>query len=386
MRIQKLLPLVAGILCFAGGPGSARAEIIDDSTPVPPQGQLGAPVPGLTPAEVDEWIRGRLVFDRDWRGFEGVGSDFNGDSCRACHQDGAPGGAGGLDVNVFRFARDEGGMGPFTDLPGGQIASKLRFPMVPGREDHSPDADVFEQRNSPALFGMGLIDEIADATILANEDPTDGDGDGIFGIARLLTVAGVTEVGRFGWKSGVPHTGDFIADAMGQELGITVADNGRGFSIPTDSDNVADPELLDSDLTDLMFFLNKLAPPPRAGGSSPMIGLGEQVFADVGCDTCHIPTLDGPGGPVALYSNLLLHDVHPSDFRAMTDPGAPAGYYRTAPLWGLRFSAPYMHDGRAETVEDAILLHAGEASEVTANYEDLTSAEKDALIAFLLDL
>ena len=117
-----------------------------------------------------------------------------------------------------------------------------------------------------------------------------------------------------------------------------------------------------------------------------MIALGEEVFGDIGCATCHIPTLDGPSGPVPLYSNLLLHNVMPTGFRGMAEVGAPVGFYRTPPLWGLRFSGPYLHDGRAETVEDAILLHAGEAAGVVQNYTELTVTEQDALLSFLLDL
>lgn len=385
MRTLKTIGLVA---LFAGAAfvPSADAEIVTAQTPIPASGEIGAPTDGLTPAELDQWVRGRFVFDRDWRAFQGVGPDMNGDSCRACHQDGAIGGAHGIDVNVFRFARDEGGAGPFQDLPGGQIGSRIRHPLFPGREEHPDEADLFEQRNSPPLFGVGLIDQIADSTIFANEDPLDGNGDGIRGVSRLVDVGGVMECGKFGWKAQVPRAADFVFDAMGQELGITAPDNGRGFAILSDTDSVPDPELSDADFQDLLFFMTRLAAPPRAGGTSPLIALGEGVFDDVGCATCHIPELQGPSGPVPLYSNLLLHNVHPADFRGMEEPGAPAGFYRTPPLWGLRFSGPYMHDGSAETVLDAILAHTGEAEGVTQNFEALSAAEQDALLAFLMDL
>ncbi len=361
-------------------------EIINENTPVPEPGAVGAPTPGLTSDELDQWVRGRKVFDRDWFLSAGLGPDLNGDSCRACHQIPIIGGGGGLDVNVFRFARDFGGLGPFTDLPGGQIGSKIRTPDNPGREDHPDEADLFEQRQSPPLFGAGAIETIADSTILAGEDLGDADGDGIFGYARMLDVAGSLEIGRFGWKGQIPTLEDFLRDAMGAEIGITTPDDGRGFAFTSDTDAVADPELVGPDFDDLLFYLQNIAPPPRAGNVDPLIAVGEQVFEDIGCAVCHTPTLMGSQGPVPLYSNLLMHDVHDASFRGMAEPGADVGFYRTPPLWGLRFSAPYFHDGRAETIQQAIDAHAGEANQVMDNYDALNSMEKSALVEFLKDL
>lgn len=365
----------------------AHAEIITDSTPVPPVGAIGGPDVPLTPAELETWKRGRRVFDRDWKPSAGLGRpDMNADSCRACHLDPVIGGSGGLDLNVFRFGFDDSGMGPFQDLPGGQIASRLRNPLVIGREEHDDSADIFETRQAPSLLGLGLIDSIPEFAILANEDPGDLDGDGIFGVARMIDVAGSFEVGRFGWKAQVPALEDFLRDAMGEEVGITTDDNGRGFGVFNDGDGVADPEITMSDFTDTIFFMRHLAGPPRAGSTDPAVAQGEQLFTTVGCATCHTPSLPGADGPVPLYSNLLLHDVHPDSFRGMAEPGAGVGMYRTPPLWGIRLTEPYMHDGSAETLEDAILAHAGEAAEVRMNYEDLSTAEQEALIKFLEDL
>ena len=124
------------------------AEIIDDDTPVPAVGELGGPSRILTPEELEKFKRGRKLFDRDRKQSQGLGIDMNADSCRSCHQTPVIGGGGDLDVNVYRFARDFGGAGPFEDLPGGQMGSKIRRPNTPGREDHHPDSDVFEQRQT----------------------------------------------------------------------------------------------------------------------------------------------------------------------------------------------------------------------------------------------
>jgi hypothetical protein len=364
------------------------AELVTDSTPVPPAGTLGGPTYVLTGPDLDQWVRGRKIFDRDWDDAQGLGTpDLNGDSCRACHQTPVIGGSGLLDVNVFRFAFDNGGAGPYSDLPGGQAASKVRTPHVAGREEVHPDADVFEVRQTPIMFGIGLIDTISDATILGNEDPADLDGDGCRGIARLRDVGGgVFEVGKFGWKAQIPKVRDFTRDALGEEIGITVEDDGRGIGMLSDSDVHADPEVVPAEFEDLNFFIENLGPPPRAGGTDPAIAVGEALFTTIGCATCHIPSLPGSAGPVPLFSDLLLHDIHPADFRGMSEPGAGVGMYRTPPLWGLRTSAPYLHDGHATTIEDAILEHEDEATGARLAYEDLTVEQQDALLLFLLDL
>ncbi|MCA8953792.1 MAG: c-type cytochrome [Planctomycetes bacterium] len=334
---------------------------------------------------------GALLFDHDFHAADGLGTpEMNADSCRACHQDPVVGGAGSIELNVTRFGNDNGGAGPFTNLPGGQGLSKLRIMTMHGREEYptgSPlPADIFEQRQPPSLLGLGLVDSISGPVITANEDPTDANQDGIFGVARRLTVNGGQEIGRFGWKAQIPRLADFVDDAMANELGLTTPDNGRGFALPSDGDGVADPELSASQVADLAAYLGSLPPPERGGSTDPRVAQGEALFTSVGCAVCHIPTLMGSTGPVPLYSNLLLHDLMPSTYRGMAEPGAAAGYFRTPPLWGIAHTAPYMHDGRAEDLRGAIAMHGGEAAGVRANYQALTASDQDALILFLEDL
>ncbi len=355
--------------------------------PVPPVGAPGGPSRVLNAVELDRWKRGRALFDHDFHRADGLGTpEFNADSCRACHQDPQIGGAGGLELNVSRFGRDFGSSTTFTDLPGGQAASRLRPPYVLAREEIDATADVFEQRQTPSLFGAGLIDSISDAEILSNEDPTDTDSDGVFGVARIVDAGGSLEVGRFGWRAQVPRVTDFVRDAMAGECGITTPDDGRGFALVADADAVPDPELTVEQVDDLAFFLSNLAPPARGGSQSALVVQGEQLFETIGCATCHIPTLQGAQGPVNLFSDLLLHDVSPAGFRGMAEAGAPVGFYRTPPLWGNCETAPYMHDGAAETVEAAIEMHFGEADAARVAFAGLTQQEKEALLAFLADL
>ncbi len=359
-----------------GGPHSGRP-----GGPGDPAGPAGP----LDPVDQERFERGRALFERSFHRSSGLGTpELNADSCRACHRDPVTGGAGALELNVSRFGRESGGI--FRDLPGGQTLSKLRPPWVAGREEHGPEADVFEQRQTPSLLGDGRIERIPAEVILGNEDPLDRDGDGIRGVARRLVIDGATELGRFGWKAQVPRLEDFVRDALGGELGLTVWDDGRGFALEFDGDEQADPEFGEGEVADLSHFVANLPAPVRRGSLEPEVLLGELVFERVGCVKCHVPELAGADGPVALYSDLLLHDVWPDGFRGMSEPGAGPGVYRTPPLWGIRHTAPYLHDGRASGLRAAILLHDGEARGVRKAFEALPLAERSALIAFLGDL
>lgn len=341
----------------------------------------------LQAAEDPTVARGRELFDRAFHRADGLGlPEMNGDSCRACHSDPVLGGAGALELNVSRFGNDNNGQGPFTDLPGGQGLSKLRPPHVAYREEAPPQADCFEQRQPPTVLGAGLIDSIPAAAIIANEDPLDLDGDGIRGVARRITVQGVIEIGRFGWKAQIPTLQDFSNDAMANELGLTTPADGRGFAVTTDSDDVADPELNAVQVSNLTAFMASLPAPARRGSNDPMVALGQQVFTEIGCAKCHVPALQGLSGPVPLFSNLLLHNVMAPGYRGMAEPGAGVGMFRTPPLWGIRDTAPYMHDGRAETLTAAILAHDGEAAAVRSSYQQRPPADRDALLQFLEDL
>lgn len=374
------------------------AQTSTSSDGIPGVGELGGTATDLAPGDRAKWLRGRALFDHPFHKSDGLGGDgrgngvgngeFNADSCRACHQDPVLGGAGALELNVSRFARDN--FGNFQNLPGGQAASKLRPPYVEGREEYPTtlgnEANIFEQRQTPSIFGLGLLDTVSDAEILSHQDPADANMDGISGVARRLTIGGVVEIGRFGWKAQVPRLRDFVKDAMGGEIGVTTPDDLRGFAMLTDNDGVADPELDETQIDEVFFFMANLAAPKRVGSLDPQVLAGELLFEQVGCAMCHLPELAGAAGPVRAYTDLLVHKVMPAAFAGMDDPGARSGEYRTPPLWGIRHTAPYMHDGRAEDLNAAIRLHFSEANAARQAYVALTPVEQEALLAFLRDL
>ncbi len=387
-RSIRFLPLAffgsALLLSLQGAPRTGSSELDDAGVALPQPGTPGGPQTRLTGPALAQFLRGRERFDTPFKPSEGLGfPELNADSCRACHRDPVLGGAGPLELNVTRFANDNGGAGPFQNLPGGQAASKLVPPTLV-REEIPSNADVYEQRQTPTLLGGGLIESIFEASILANEDPTDADADGVFGVARLVATGGpMPEVGRFGWKSQIPTITDFVKDAMGGECGITTPADGRGFAFTSDADAIADPELSQADVDDVAFFLQNLAAPARKGG---FVGTGEMLFDAIGCTTCHVPALAGSAGPVPLYSDLLLHDVMPANFRGMSESGAGVGLYRTPPLWGIAETAPYMHDGRASSLRTAIESHFSEADNARLAFLALSGPDQEQVLRFLEDL
>ena len=127
-----------------------------------------------------------------------------------------------------------------------------------------------------------------------------------------------------------------------------------------DSENANDPELSIADFVTCAGLCERSHLRSARSQLTSAVINGEALFDQVGCAVCHIPSLPGPTGPVNAYSNFLLHDVMPTDFRGMAEPGADVGMYRTPPLWGIRHTAPYMHDCRAEDLHGAILAHFSE--------------------------
>ena len=353
--------------------------------PLPAVGSPGGPDRTLTAAEALSWRRGRALFVQPTAVAQGLGPLFNGDSCRSCHLDPAFGGAGGLDLSVVRYARrDENGA--LHAAPGGPAASRQSLLSFP-RDEIPPEANVIETRQTPSAFGLGLVDEVPDAEILSAADPDDADGDGISGRARIVNG----RAGRFGHKCGVPTLNDFTADALFNEVGLTIDASLSAFATSSDMDNTPDPELSESDFRDLVFFVSRIAPPARrlpvdAAGIKRLQD-GEDLFRGTGCGACHRPSLAGPRGPVGAYADFLLHDVADPSLHQVDEPGVAPREFRTSPLWGVRDTGPYLHDGSAETLEEAVSKgHFGEASASRTAFLDLPLDERAKLVEFLESL
>lgn len=372
-------------LLSLGGADQKSGGLLPPGAPVPPVGTYGGPTVPLSATDEPRFVTGRALFDQDFGRKDGIGAPrFNGDSCRACHFEPVIGGAGPRGVNVMRHAL-VGSDGAFVAPAIGTVLHR-ETTLLHSANRPQANAAVFEHRQTPHLFGTGLIDGIAEATIRANADPNDKDGDGISG--RVSDTDG-GRIGRFGWKAQVPTLQEFVRDAVGTEFGMTMPWRaGQTFGILNDDDAVADPEFSLQQADDMLFYLKRLGPPPRtwaagAIGPNAQQTAGENVFASLNCDRCHIPALAGDKGPVPLYSDLLLHEVLPPAAKGIEDAGAGAREFRTAPLWGLATSAPYLHSGAADTIDDAIRAHDGEAAKAASAYAQLSATNRAALLAFL---
>lgn len=363
-----------------GGREQASSGLLAPDAPVPSAGELGGPIAGLDARALQRFEEARRLFDREFRVSTGLGAPrFNGDSCRACHFDPVLGGSGPRDLNVLRqglLAQD----GSYLEPGAGSILHRASVDFAEGLAADS-GAAIFELRQTPHLFGGGLIEGIPSAVIAAAEDPEDANGDGVSGRAAWLADG---RLGRFGWKAQIPSLLEFVRDAASSELGLTVPEQaGVSFGRTTDSDGTPDPELSQDEQALLVELLMMLAPPPRGVADDPVAAVrGEQLFDAVGCASCHTPALPGVAGPVPLYSDLLLHELAP-DSGGIAEGAATRTEYRTAPLWGVRWTAPYMHDGSAETLGDAIAQHAAEAAHSRDAFSALSDADQQALLVFL---
>lgn len=367
---------VIAFLKSLGGAGEVDGGMLHPDSPVPEVGETGGPDRALDEAEMALWLKGRKAFDHEFYRADGLGPYFNGDSCRACHFDPIIGGAGPIGVNVMRTGTvDEAG--EFTAPAYGTILAKISDPTLRRRE-HGTGHNVFEPRQTPTTLGLGLIESVPEAVIVEAADPEDLDGDGIRGVAPYMRDG---RLGRFGWKADIPSVKEFVRDAMSNELGMTVAPvDGMTFGFLADDDEAADPEAPVELLDEVAFFLEHLAGPAPKGDLDPQ---GAEIFEAIGCADCHTPSLPGANGPVPLYSDLLLHDVAPPGYVGITAPARDPRHYRTAPLWGIADTAPYMHDGSASSVEAAIEAHYGEGQGARDAYMELSAEDQGRLLGFL---
>jgi len=278
--------------------------------------------------------------------------------------------------------------GIFTGLsftaPGDGTALS-RHAVTGTRPEAAPDANFFEPRQTPSALGLGLLERIPREAIEALADPSDDDDDGIAGRAHVLEDG---RLGRFGWKANVPSIRDFVRDALSGELGLTVrSEPGLSFGSAEDDDDAADPEADETTIDSITGFIALLAPPPRSRVDAMLEDSGEEVFNRVGCGSCHVPVLQTrDGDDVHAYTDLLLHDVAEPNALGIEEGDAGIHDFRTPPLWGLGRTAPYLHDGRASTIEAAIAMHAGEAATTRDELAKQSADDREALLAFLRSL
>lgn len=366
--------------------------------PPPAPSGFGRPLDGLTGAEIAAFNDGRDEFLDVATKHDGLGPIFNRDSCAACHN--VPALGGGSNINVTRFGHSTGSsFDPLSSLGGSLLQELAIDPMA--RETVPSQANVTAHRQSTALFGLGLIEAIPDATIL-NGVRTKAVS-GVLGKASMVAdvATGKVLVGRFGWKAQHATVLSFSGDAYLNEMGITNrlfptenAPNGNAallkkFDTVKDPEDVVDPVTGKADIDKLADFMRFLAPPPP-GQMNASTTFGGKIFGDVGCVLCHTPMMRTGSSKTAalssknvmLFSDLLLHDMGTLG-DGIGQGSAGVREMKTPPLWGVGATAPYLHDGRARDLDEAIRLHDGEAKSIRDNYMKLTTEQKNLLIQFL---
>lgn len=364
---------------------------------------LGTPLAGITPVEFEEFRLGLDDFLEVEASEEGLGPAFNGTSCAACHNIPTIGGAGTM-AELRAGRRNASGEFETLDASGDTLFHMFSVPGHGCQPVLPDDATVFARRVPIPLFGAGLVEAIPDETLRSLEDPNDRNGDGVSGRAALIidVETGDRRVGRFGWKAQHATLMTFGADAYRNEMGITndlfpresafaiTADRMRLCDPFSDPEDIRDPQTRRRGIDNFASFMRFLAPAGR-GELNDQVRAGEQVFTAIGCTSCHVPTLEtGPSSnplfdrkTVALFSDLLLHDVGTGD--GIKQGAAEPNEIRTPALWGLRLRRPLLHDGSA-TLEEAIRRHANEAELARRGFDRLSDADRAALFAFLKSL
>lgn len=376
--------VIAFLESLGGMDQSTGGLLAPDDLEAPAVGEPGGPVPGLTPEQLALFERGRIFFDRDFGLGEGLGPKFNGDSCRACHFDPVIGGSGPAGVNVVRHGIWNGDRFEVPDINHTIVHRFLADTRQ--RPPSGTGANVFELRQTPPMFGLGLVERVSTRFMESMEDPDDSKTpDGITG--RIHRLPG-GRIGKFGWKLDIPTVLEFVRDALSNEMGVTLPDQpGTTFGFPTDEDDLPDPEISMADMEALTFFAENMAPLPRRSTDPEAEARGQALFTQVGCDGCHVQDvpLEG-GGQIQAYTDLLLHDVAPEGYRGVPAGDASGREFRTTPLWGVSQTGPYMHHGRAATIVDAILEHGSEGAASRDAFRALSLEAQDDLLAFLRSL
>jgi len=407
------------------------------------------PAPGLSREERRAFSVGNSFFRDNWvfapasaTGRDGLGPLFNANSCSACHPDDGRGrppiarGEVGLGMVLFLSAADADGAphpvygGQLQDQAAPGVVAEgtlvLEPEFIAGRYDDGTPYELRRWRISiedegygplgalrkslrlgQQVIGVGLLEAVDDAAIIEREDPDDRDGDGISGRAHRVTGAdGTKGIGRFGWKASQPTLEAQVIAALHGDIGITSAarpdeDLTSAQRAVIDAPSGGSPEIDEHKIGRIAHYCRVLAVPAQRGAGTPEVERGRALFARAGCTGCHTPTLvTGGSSPIELfrnatihpYTDLLLHDMGDGLADDRRDGDASGREWRTPPLWGIGLletvngHAHYLHDGRARTLEEAILWHGGEGQRARDAFAAMSVEERRALVAFLSSL
>lgn len=410
---------------------------------------LGSAIPGLS--EHDDYVHelGDAMFDQSFVAapaprFAGLGPVFNNISCANCHHnDGfgqpsfgqlsssllmrisvpgtdahggpnaAPGFGGQLqNVGLFGVAPEVKVDLTYTEqkftFPDSEVVF-LRTPTYTLYDPYIPlpAGYMTSPRLGPPVFGLGLLENVPESTVLSFADPNDANGDGIKGHANYVynPFTKKQELGRFGMKCNTSTLQVQVATAFQQDMGITsFVQSKESVYGQSQMQHIIDTnaiDLPDSMLNAVVFYIRTLAVPARRNVTDDKVKRGETLFKQLNCSGCHIPTMYTGMVPglqalsnqrIHPYTDLLVHDLGPGLADNRPDYQANGNEWRTAPLWGMGMfertngTPYYLHDGRARTIKESILWHGGEAQNSRDQFVNLPRNDREALVAFLQSL
>lgn len=405
------------------------------------------PLANLPTERLASFSIGDTFFDAEWfpaphprDDRDGLGPLFHADSCLACHVGNGRGAApfDGADAPaslLFRISQPDGSPHPtYGDqlqprgIAGvaGEARVRITYEEIAGTYAdgtqwliRKPTYDVYAEaygslgevqlspRIAQQMIGLGLLAAVPDELLLAAADPSDADGDGISGRPNLVTRVrdGAEVIGRFGWKANQPDLPQQNAAALNGDLGITspifAEENCGGIPGCAEIPHGGAPEFDRARADALDFYTAALAVPARRDFDDTEVLAGKARFHEGGCASCHTPSLvtgdDAPlrelaGQRIWPYTDLLLHDMGEGLADGRADGIADGREWRTPPLWGLGLTAVvgpqahFLHDGRARTIEEAILWHGGEAQAARDAFVAMPADARAALLRFVESL
>ncbi|MFN0017109.1 MAG: di-heme oxidoredictase family protein [Pirellulaceae bacterium] len=404
-----------------------------------------SPLAAAEPA-TDAVSEGKKLFLREWEagkpanpGGDGLGPMFNAKSCAACHKLGGIGGAGpNEDSNVRLLTVIPVEQHP-SELDGHKATlSKVHPSFVPGGKrlqtafilhrfgvDNayasfekkvmegyaagSPEdwAIRISQRNTPPVFGAGLIDAITPEMLRDLVKTQAADGHVTGRVAPGPKGPNGAVLGHFGWRGQTMSLKEFVLGACANELGLEVPGHHQAADPLNPDAKASGLDMSEEQANQLIAYVAALPAPrqetPADPGKAKAAQRGFAAFKTIGCADCHVQDV---GPAKGIYSDLLLHDLGPGLGDAVSAVSAKqyllrregeidtyinAGSalkvlqqeWRTPPLWGVRDSGPYLHDGRAKTLKEAILAHAGESILSIEKFAALSEQDQEELIGFL---
>lgn len=388
-------------------------------------GAVGLAVPAA--AGDGDAVVGRSLFRRLWvpaptrtDGADGLGPLFNARSCAACHKDAGPSLAhraageqtAGISGAVFRVAGPGGAPHPWygrqlqtMSVPGLAAEARARLRLAASGDGVRQDVVLagpalgegyrLGPRLAPPLAGLVALDLVDEAAVLRRARPQEQQRLGLSGRARLLTAAeGAMRLGRYGWKASQPDLVNQTAEAFANDLGLSspLRPQPHGDCTPSQAACLALPngesaafdgrEVSRAGLNAVVAYLKSIGVAGRSGA-----GGGAAAFDAAGCSSCHVPSLPASGGgSVAVFTDLLLHDMGPDLDDGVAEPGASSSEWRTAPLLDLASrdgQRRYLHDGRAASIEEAVHWHGGEAARSRELFSRLSRKERERLVTYL---